>query len=85
MNALTEVRSGLPQGGTIDLVDVSGGVRIRATYSFHHRLDGRLQHQTVGADPYRVYGTSDDEQLTSALRQARTKIDAKARLHSLAK
>ena len=85
MQALTEVRSGLPAGGTIDLVDVQGGVRIRATYRFRHRLDGVMQYQTVGSDPYRVYGPADDAQLGDALRDARVKIDAKARLQSLAK
>ena len=85
MDALVEARSGLPDGGSIDLVEVEGGVRVRATYRFRHRLDGVTQFQTVGSDPYRVYGSGEGPELASALREARVKIDAKARLRSFTK
>lgn len=83
MKALDEARDGLPSGGSIKLVDVAGGVRIRATYSFRHRLDGVLQTQSVGADQGRVYGPADAERLETDLRSARSKIVAKARLQGL--
>jgi hypothetical protein len=83
MDALAEVRSGLPEGGSIDVLAVPGGVRIRAVFTRRHRLDGALEYQTVGADPYRVYAAGEDEQLASALRNARRGIDAKARLYGI--
>ena len=83
MKALDEVRDRLPPGGSISLVEVAGGVRVRATYSFRHRLDGVQQTQSVGSDPGRVYGPGDGDRLEEALREARSKIDSKARLQTL--
>ena len=85
VDTLAEVRSGLPEGGSIDLLEVPGGVRIRAVFTRRHRLDGALEFQTVGSDPYRVYVPGEDEQLTLALRSARRGIDAKARLYGVAR